>query len=199
MERLTRSRSPASPTCLTAGTRALQFIDPPERRAYGGERGREVSTSTGPREGQCADFNNYIHGGAWRRGAARRTSHFKRRCMHHAGAHHVVLDFINKSTKQTADLTQMVDQVRRAVGVGVEERREVSMATRTADSTLRSAIRPARISAACVATDGLEGATACRRRYSGPGRCCVRGHIRSRAGAAVEAIGVCEVHRCDGA
>jgi arylformamidase len=56
----------------------------------------------------------FIHGGAWRMGAASEFSALAEPFVH-AGAHFAVLDFINVDEAK-GDLFPMVDQVRRAVG-----------------------------------------------------------------------------------
>src|SRR5262249_8951068 len=55
----------------------------------------------------------FIHGGAWRTGLAKNYA-FPAEVFVQAGAHFVVLDFINV-TENGGDLMPMVDQVRRAV------------------------------------------------------------------------------------
>ncbi len=60
-----------------------------------------------------APINIFIHGGAWRVGLAKDYG-FPAELFVHAGAHYVVLDFINV-VEASGSLTPMAEQVRRAV------------------------------------------------------------------------------------
>ncbi len=60
-----------------------------------------------------APINVFIHGGAWRGGLARDFA-YPAELFVHAGAHYVVLDFINV-LEANGDLRPMAEQVRRAV------------------------------------------------------------------------------------
>jgi arylformamidase len=60
-----------------------------------------------------APVNVFIHGGAWRGGRARDFA-YPAELFVHAGAHYVVLDFINV-LEANGSLTPMADQVRRAI------------------------------------------------------------------------------------
>jgi len=103
----------------TLSARALKYIAAPERHAYGAT---EVETLDVYRAGDIlrepkhfpsAPISIFIHGGAWRRGAAKDFA-FQAEMFIRAGAHHVVLDFINVD-QAGGDLMPMVEQVRRAV------------------------------------------------------------------------------------
>jgi arylformamidase len=116
---ITGRRGPAS-------VRALQFIAPPERRAYGPtevERldvyragnllRRAPGNNNAARHSAQAPISIFVHGGAWRRGRAADFA-YQAEMFVRAGAHHVVLDFTNVDDAG-GDLAVMVDQVRRAV------------------------------------------------------------------------------------
>ena len=90
---------------------ARQRLGQPLRFAYGPTpaEGLDVFVTKLPK----APVNVFVHGGAWLGGAAARVA-FPAELFVHAGAHFVVLDFINV-TDSGGDLTPMADQVRRAV------------------------------------------------------------------------------------
>ncbi|MGZ3410183.1 MAG: alpha/beta hydrolase [Xanthobacteraceae bacterium] len=95
----------------TNSARALKHIAAPERRAYGPTEIEKLDiykTNATP-----APVAIYLHGGAWRRGRAADFA-FQAEMFVKAGAHHVVVDFINVDDAK-GDLMPMVDQVRRAV------------------------------------------------------------------------------------
>ena len=83
----------------------------PRRFAYGPTaiEGLDVYVTNRPN----APINIFIHGGAWREGLARDYA-FPAEVFVQAGAHYVVLDFINVVESQ-GDLMPMADQVRRGV------------------------------------------------------------------------------------
>src|SRR5262249_10186616 len=83
----------------------------PRRQAYGPTpiEAMDIYTTKSPN----APVNIFIHGGAWRVGAARDYA-FAAELFVHAGAHFVVLDFVNV-LDAGGDLRPMADQVRRAV------------------------------------------------------------------------------------
>jgi len=60
-----------------------------------------------------APINIFVHGGAWRAGLAKDHAYAAELYVH-AGAHYIVLDFINV-IEATGNLMAMADQVRRAV------------------------------------------------------------------------------------
>ena len=96
---------------VTNSARALQHIAAPERRAYGAAEIEKLDiykTKAVP-----APVTIYLHGGAWRRGRAADFA-FQAEMFVDAGAHHVVVDFMNVDDAK-GDLMPMVDQVRRAV------------------------------------------------------------------------------------
>jgi arylformamidase len=86
-------------------------ITPPKRFRYGTAEieGLDVYTTQAPN----APILVFIHGGAWRNGAAADFAGFSE-IFTHAGAHFVVVDF-SSVDEQGGDLFPMVDQVRRAV------------------------------------------------------------------------------------
>jgi len=95
-------------------------IGAPERFAYGPTpiegldvyRARAVASPASGGEG--APIGIFIHGGAWRNGRAFEFTYLAEPFVH-AGAHFVVLDFINVDAA-AGSLFPMVEQVRRAVG-----------------------------------------------------------------------------------
>jgi arylformamidase len=86
-------------------------LGPPRRLAYGSTaiEGLDVYATDRPN----APVNVFIHGGAWRGGSAR-DSAFIAEVFVRAGAHSVILDFINVA-EASGNLMTMADQVRRAV------------------------------------------------------------------------------------
>jgi arylformamidase len=91
---------------------ALKRIGKPERFAYGPTpiEGLDVYRTTKPN----APVGIFVHGGAWRNGAAPEFTYLAEPFLH-LGAHFVVLDFINVDDAG-GSLFPMVEQVRRAVG-----------------------------------------------------------------------------------
>ena len=87
-------------------------IGAPRRVAYGPSAIERLDVFVTDRPN--APINVFIHGGAWRGGFARDYAFFAELFLR-AGAHLVVLDFINV-IEAAGDLTPMADQVRRAVG-----------------------------------------------------------------------------------
>src|SRR6266540_2017065 len=83
----------------------------PKRFAYGPTaiEGLDVFTAKAPN----APVNVFVHGGAWRTGLAK-NYHFPAEMFVSAGAHLVVLDFINV-IEAGGNLNAMAEQVRRAV------------------------------------------------------------------------------------
>ena len=88
-----------------------QKLGSPRRFAYGPTpvEGLDVYTTDRPN----APINVFIHGGAWREGLARDHA-FPAEMFIRAGAHYVLLDFINVIESQ-GDLLPMAEQVRRGV------------------------------------------------------------------------------------
>ncbi len=86
-------------------------IGEPKRVAYGSSPIESLDIY--PTNVPGAPINVYIHGGAWRAGAAKNSAYASELFVR-AGAHSVVLDFINVEAAD-GSLTPMADQVRRAV------------------------------------------------------------------------------------
>ncbi len=105
----TSSPSAGSPTAPTA----RQRIGEPLRFAYGPTpiEGLDVYPHAAKPNAPVAIF---VHGGAWRNGAASEFTYLAEPFVH-AGAHFVVLDFTNVDNAG-GSLFPMVEQVRRAVG-----------------------------------------------------------------------------------
>ena len=90
---------------------ARRRLGPPRRFAYGATaiEGLDIYPTNRP----GAPVNVFIHGGAWRDGRARDYA-FPAEMFVRAGAHYVVLDFVNVQDAG-GSLMPMVEQVRRAV------------------------------------------------------------------------------------
>ena len=86
-------------------------LGPPQRYAYGPTSIEALDVYTTRRS--HAPINIFIHGGAWRGGLARNYA-YAAELFVHAGAHYVVLDFINV-IEAGGSLMPMAEQVRRAV------------------------------------------------------------------------------------
>ena len=109
--------------CARNSELVRERLGPPKRFAYGPTpiEGLDVFTAkaangepgAGPRPTTNAPVNVFVHGGAWRAGFAK-NYHYPAETFVNAGAHLVVLDFINV-VEAGGDLMPMVDQVRRAV------------------------------------------------------------------------------------
>ena len=84
---------------------------PPERRAYGASDIEKLDIYKAKHPN--APVNVYIHGGAWRNGAARDFA-FLAETFVNAGAHSVILDFIQVQDA-VGSLMPMIQQVRSAV------------------------------------------------------------------------------------
>jgi arylformamidase len=97
---------------LANSAAALERIGKPERYAYGPTpiEGLDVYRTTKPN----APVGIFVHGGAWRNGAASEFTYLAEPFID-LGAHFVVLDFINVDAAG-GNLFPMVEQVRRAVG-----------------------------------------------------------------------------------
>lgn len=97
---------------LASSAAALVRIGKPERFAYGSTpiEGLDVYRTTKPN----APVGIFVHGGAWRNGAASEFTYLAEPFVH-IGAHFVVLDFTNVGAAG-GSLFPMVEQVRRAVG-----------------------------------------------------------------------------------
>jgi arylformamidase len=97
---------------LANSAAALLRIGKPERFAYGPTptEGLDVYRTKKPN----APVGIFVHGGAWRNGAASEFTYLAEPFVH-LGAHFVVLDFTNVDAAG-GSLFPMVEQVRRAVG-----------------------------------------------------------------------------------
>ena len=90
---------------------ALERLGPPQRMPYGGTRIEEFDVYRTKTAG--APVMIFVHGGAWRGGRASDSAYLAEPFVK-AGAHFVVLDFINV-IEAGGDLLRMVEQVRSAV------------------------------------------------------------------------------------
>jgi arylformamidase len=86
-------------------------LGPPKRLSYGATPIEALDLYATARAN--APINVFIHGGAWRTGLARDAA-YAAELFVHAGAHFVVLDFINV-LEAGGDLMPMAEQVRRGV------------------------------------------------------------------------------------
>ena len=95
-----------------ASARARAILGPPQREAYGptGVERLDIFRTQRPN----APVNIFVHGGAWRNGEAANYA-YQAEMFVRAGAHHVILDFINVDAAG-GSLFPMVEQVRRAIG-----------------------------------------------------------------------------------
>ena len=96
----------------TNSERVRAILGPPKRFAYGASpiEALDVFTTNRP----AAPINIFIHGGAWRTGAAKDYA-FSAELFVRAGAHLVVPDFVSV-LEAGGSLAPMADQVRRAIG-----------------------------------------------------------------------------------
>ena len=99
----------ASAACLTAASSSPKWAKLVARPRSTSPKCANTRTTARPN----APINVFIHGGAWRGGLAK-DSAYPAELFLHAGAHYVVLDFINV-IEAGGNLTPMADQVRRAV------------------------------------------------------------------------------------
>ncbi len=90
---------------------ARERLGAPRRIAYGPTANEALDLY--PAATTNAPISIFVHGGAWQRGLAKNYA-FAAELFVRAGAHHVVLDFINV-IEAGGDLTPMADQVRRAI------------------------------------------------------------------------------------
>jgi arylformamidase len=99
---------------IAASERARAILGPPQRVAYGpGEYERlDIFRSPVAKDAR-APVNVFVHGGAWRRNKGP-DYHLQAEPLVDAGAHSVILDFINVE-QAGGDLMPMYEQVRRAL------------------------------------------------------------------------------------
>jgi arylformamidase len=108
---------------IAASERARTILGPPQRVAYGPSEYERLdifraapavpSPVRGGGNGGGAPINVFIHGGAWRRNKAADYA-LQAEALVHAGAHAVIIDFINVE-QAGGDLFPMYEQVRRAL------------------------------------------------------------------------------------
>jgi arylformamidase len=102
-----------------ASETARQMLGAPERIAYGDSEHerldlfRAVPALRSATKHTLAPINIFVHGGAWLRGSATETA-LVAEAMVRAGAHAVIIDFINVD-QSGGDLTPMAEQVARAI------------------------------------------------------------------------------------
>ena len=96
---------------IAASERARAVLGPPQRVAYGPSEYEklDIYRSTVP----SAPINVFVHGGAWRRNKAADYA-LQAEPLVHAGAHAVIIDFINVD-QAGGDLLPMYEQVCRAL------------------------------------------------------------------------------------
>ena len=103
---------------IAASERTRAILGPPQRVAYGPSEyeGLDIFRPSLPypaSEGGGAPINVFVHGGAWRRNKAADYA-LQAEPLVHAGAHAVIIDFINVE-QAGGDLFPMYEQVRRAL------------------------------------------------------------------------------------
>jgi arylformamidase len=96
---------------IAASERARAILGPPQRIAYGPSEYERLDIFRAPAAN--APINVFVHGGAWRRNKGP-DYHLQAEPLVKAGAHSVVLDFINVE-QAGGDLFPMYEQVRRAL------------------------------------------------------------------------------------
>jgi arylformamidase len=96
---------------IAASERTRTILGPPQRVAYGpsGYEGLDIFRAAAAN----APVNVFVHGGAWRRNKAADYA-LQAEALVHAGAHAVIIDFINVE-QAGGDLFPMYEQVRRAL------------------------------------------------------------------------------------
>jgi arylformamidase len=108
---------------IAASERTRAILGPPQRVAYGPSEYEWLdifraapslsSPASGRGKGGSAPINVFVHGGAWRRNKGP-DYHLQAEALVNAGAHSVILDFINVE-QAGGDLMPMYEQVRRAL------------------------------------------------------------------------------------
>jgi arylformamidase len=106
---------------IAASERTRAILGPPQRVAYGPSEyeGLDIFRpslpypASGGGKGGGAPINVFVHGGAWRRNKAADYA-LQAEPLLHAGAHAVIIDFINVE-QAGGDLFPMYEQVRRAL------------------------------------------------------------------------------------
>jgi arylformamidase len=96
---------------IAASERARAILGPPQRVAYGPSEHERLDIFRAPAAN--APINVFVHGGAWRRNKGP-DYHLQAEPLVKAGAHSVILDFINVE-QAGGDLFPMYEQVRRAL------------------------------------------------------------------------------------
>jgi arylformamidase len=97
---------------IAASERTRAILGPPQRVAYGPSEYERLDIFRAAAAN--APVNVFVHGGAWRRNKAADYA-LQAEPLLHAGAHAVIIDFINVE-QADGDLFPMYEQVRRALG-----------------------------------------------------------------------------------
>ena len=172
-----------------ASERARAILGMPKRVAYGPGEHEGLDIFDCGIKG--APVNVFVHGGAWRRNVAADYA-LQAEPLVRAGAHCVIIDFINVD-QAGGDLFPMYRAGAPRARLGLQERRE-----------LRRRPRPHLYLGAFIGLASVRRGADARLEGGGPaagflqGRGAVERHVRSRAGRAVEAIVLCEIHRRHG-
>ncbi|HTV37486.1 MAG TPA: alpha/beta hydrolase [Xanthobacteraceae bacterium] len=99
---------------IAASERTRAILGPPEHVAYGPSEYERLDIFRAPQaNGARAPVNVFVHGGAWRRNKGP-DYHLQAEPLVRAGAHCLILDFINVE-QAGGDLLPMYEQVRRAI------------------------------------------------------------------------------------
>ena len=169
-----------------ASERARAILGAPKRVAYGPSEYEGLDIFDCGIKG--APVNVFVHGGAWRRNIAADYA-LQAEPLVRAGAHCVILDFINVDQAK-GDLFPMYEQVRRAlawVWNNAEsfggDRDRLYVSAHSSGSHLSGVVLTRGWQEEGLPPDCVQGRGAAER------------HVRSRAGGAVEALVLRELHR----
>ena len=174
---------------IAASERTRAILGSPERVAYGPSEHERLDIFRA--SAAHAPINLFIHGGAWRRNKGP-DYHLQAEPLVHAGAHCLIADFINVE-QAGGDLFPMYEQVRRAIAWAWHnahqfggDRERFYISAHSSGSHLAACVLTRRLARGKPAGKVLQG------------RATTERHVRSRSGAAVEALVLCEIHRRDG-
>ncbi len=98
---------------IAASERTRAILGPPQRVAYGPSEYEKLDIFRSPAANAPAPVNVFVHGGAWRRNKAADYA-LLAEPLNRAGAHAVIIDFINVD-QACGDLLPMYEQVCRAL------------------------------------------------------------------------------------
>jgi hypothetical protein len=170
---------------ISSSDAARARIGPPQRESYGPSEVEKLDIYRTKRS--RAPIFVFIHGGAWLRGAAKDYG-YPAEMFVNAGAHYVALDFIAVGAAG-GDLRPMAAQVRRAITWVYKKCQELRRRFRSPLHRRAFLGRPpVRRRARHRLAEGVRSAGG-----RGQGRSRDERHVRSQAGAHVEAQFLCEI------